>query len=355
MVFMPRRLAPCSTRRERALARRAASALTLLALVLCAAPAFAQRVVLVRPADADTLLAEAFTRVRAELQLQDFEVVVVASEGDGTPESIADAASRENAFAAIKLTRRAGARTADVWLADRVTGKTTLRSLELAGQNDAPSVLAVRTVDLLRSSLREFGPGKEPPPEVKGVVRGPLAPEIESFTAPAPTPFVLRVGAAALFQAARPGAAYGPGVSLEHRLSSRFRGGVTLAGPLLGASYQASGGRAFVRQELAALEGTFVVLAVDPLELGVVGGLGVYHLEARAEVDPPLVARSDQVTRALGSLGLELRVRLTSHVGAALGGPAMAMAPRPGVAVGPERVLFRLPVVRAGAGVTVEF
>jgi hypothetical protein len=61
------------------------------------------------------------------------------------------------------------------------------------------------------------------------------------------------------------------------------------------------------------------------------------------------------VTSALGSLGLELRFRLTSHVGAALGGQAMAMAPRPGVAVGPERVLFRLPVVRAGAGVTVEF
>ena len=43
------------------------------------------------------------------------------------------------------------------------------------------------------------------------------------------------------------------------------------------------------------------------------------------------------------------------HVGAALGGQAMAMAPRPGVAVGPDRVLFRLPLVRAGAGVTVDF
>jgi hypothetical protein len=128
-----------------------------------------------------------------------------------------------------------------------------------------------------------------------------------------------------------------------------------VAGPLLGASYQATSGRAFVRQELAALEGTLVVLALDPLELGVIGGLGVYHLEARAEVNPPLVARSDQVTSALGSLGVELRFRLTSQVGTALGAQAMAMAPRPGVAVGPERVLFRLPVVRSGAGVTVDF
>ena len=43
------------------------------------------------------------------------------------------------------------------------------------------------------------------------------------------------------------------------------------------------------------------------------------------------------------------------EVGAALGGQAMALAPRPGVAVGPDRVLYRLPVVRAGAGVTVDF
>lgn len=355
MVFMPRRPARSSKRGERRRARRAVSALTFLALALLTGSALAQRVVLVRPEGSDTLLAEAFTRVRAELLLQDFEVVVVASEGSGSPESIADAASRENAFAAIKLTRRAGGRSADVWLADRVTGKTTLRSLELAGQSDAPSVLAVRTVDLLRSSLREFGPGTAPPPEVKGVVRGPLAPEIESFTAAAPSAFVLRVGAAALFQTTEPGAAYGPGLSLERRFSPLFRGGLALAGPLLGASFQATSGRAFVRQELAALEGTVVVLDRASLELGVVAGLGVYHLEARAEVDPPFVARTDQVTSALASVGLELRFRFTTHVGAALGGQAMALAPRPGVAVGPERVIYHLPVVRAGAGVTVDF
>lgn len=352
---MRRRLARSWTPGRGSYARRAASALAVLAALLVAAPALAQRVVLIRPAGSDTLLSEAFTRVRAELLLQDFEVVVVTSETDGSPESIAGVASRADAFAAIKLTRHAGARSADVWLADRVTGKTTLRSLELDGQSDAPSVLAVRTVDLLRSSLRELGPGQAPPPEVKDVVRGPIAPEIQSFSAPPPSSFVLRVGAAALFQASEPGAAYGPTLALEHRFSARFRGGVSVSGPLLGASYQAAGGRAFVRQEMASLEGTFVALAPGPFELGVVAGAGVYHLEARGEVDPPLAARSDQVTSALGSVGLELRARITSHVGAALGGQALALSPRPGVAVGRERVLFRLPVVRAGAGVTVDF
>lgn len=355
MGFMPRRLAPFSTPGEGAFARRAVAALTFLVCTFLSGSAFAQRVVLIRPEGSDTLLAEAFTRVRAELLLQDFEVVVVTNEGSGSPESMADAASRESAFAAIKLTRRAGGRSADVWLADRVTGKTTLRSLELAGQSDAPSVLAVRTVDLLRSSLREFGPGSAPPPEVKGVVRGPLAPEIESFSAPSPSPFVLRVGAAALLQTTSPGAAYGPSLSLEHRFSPLVRGGLALAGPLLGASFQATGGRAFVRQELAAVEGTVIALDESPVELGVVAGVGVYHLEARAEVDPPLVARTDQVTSALASLGVELRLRFSTHLGAALGGQAMALAPRPGVAVGPDRVLYRLPLVRAGAGVTVDF
>src|SRR5262245_27204891 len=131
-----------------------------LAVLLLAPDALAQRVVLVRPPNSDAVVVEAFNRLRAELRLQSFDVVGLdADPAFVSPESVGEAATREDAFAAISIARRAGATSVDVWIADRVTGKTTLRTLALRRESDAPSVLAVRAVDLLRSSLREIPPG----------------------------------------------------------------------------------------------------------------------------------------------------------------------------------------------------
>src|SRR6186713_3173374 len=73
-----------------------------LAVLLAAPEAFAQKVVLVRPPNGDAVLVEAFNRLRAELRLQDFEVVVVdADPALASPESVGTAATREDAFAGI--------------------------------------------------------------------------------------------------------------------------------------------------------------------------------------------------------------------------------------------------------------
>jgi len=345
-----------SPERERRHQRLLVALLLGLSALLGAPHLFAQRVVLVRPPEPDALLAEAFTRLHAELRLQDFEVEVVdATGGPSTPESLAAAAQRADAFAAISLSRRASTRTADVWLVDRVTGKTTLRTLALDRESDAPTVLAMRTVDLLRSSLREYAPGRAPPPEVRGVDRRPIPEDVKAFSAPPPPAFALELMGVMLVQAGELDAAYGPAAAFEYRLSDRFRIGLLLAGPLLGASFETRYGRATVRQELGAIEGEIVVVEHRPLTLAVVLGLGVFHLRARSEVDPPLVAQTDDVTSALGSLGAEIRLALTDHLGLSVEGAALALAPQPGVAVLDDRVLYRMPLLRAGAGLTVAF
>jgi hypothetical protein len=326
-----------------------------LALFFSARPVAAQSVVLVRPPEGDRVLVEAFNRLRAELALQSFDVVVAEAPPEaGTPEAVERLARENSAFAAISFTRRADTTTADVWIADRATGKTTVRTLALRGVPDAPSVLAVRSVDLLRESLRELGP-ERPPPEVVNADRGPVPEAVRSWVKPSPPPWRLRLDATALGEASGLSLAYGVGLALSHRLSERFRLGLAAAGPLVGGTYSASTGKATAHQELGWVE--LLVTAYRSERIGVGGslGAGVYHLTARSEVNPPLASRSDDVLSALGSAGAFVDVYATSVVTATAGFCALALTPRPGVAVGPEQTLFSQPLFRAYVGMGVDF
>jgi len=333
-------------------------ALTLCALasLLGARPALAQSVVLVRPPETDRVLVEAFNRLRAELGLQSFEVVVVAApEGPSTPEAVDRLAQEKSAFAAISFTRRADTTTADVWIADRATGKTTVRTLALRGVPDAPSVLAVRAVDLLRESLRELGP-EQPPPEVANVDRRPLPETVRNWARPPRPPWRLRLEGTALGEIEGLSVAYGVGIGVSRRLSERLSLGVAFAGPLIGGTYEASTGTATTHQELGSVELGLTAYDSDLLELAAVLGAGVYHMTARSEdVRPPLASKSDDVLAALGSLGVSANLHATEAVSLGVGLAALLVTPRPGVAVGPEEVLLSEPLFRASLGMAVDF
>ena len=55
------------------------------------------------------------------------------------------------------------ARGVEVWIADRVTGKTVLRVVASEGDPEPDPALALRAVDLLRASLLETVPARAPP------------------------------------------------------------------------------------------------------------------------------------------------------------------------------------------------
>jgi hypothetical protein len=324
-------------------------------MLLGARTASAQSVVLVRPPESDRVLIEAFNRLRAELGLQAFEVVVVdAPEGPSTAESLEHLAQQRAAFAAISFARRADTTTADIWLADRATGKTTVRTLALRGVADAPSVLAVRSVDLLRESLRELGP-TGPPPEVMNVERGPLPEEVRAWVKPSPPPWRLRLGGTVLGEVTGVSVAYGVGISLSRRLSDRFELGLSVAGPMVGGSYTAATGTASVHQELGALELLVTAYRSERFRCGGSLGAGIYHLTARSEVSPPYASQSDNVLSALGSLGAFADLYATEVVSVTAGASALALTPRPGVAIGPEQTLFSEPLLFAFLGMGVDF
>ena len=318
--------------------------------------ASAQRVVLVVPPAPDSVLSEAFNRLRAELALQGFETTTIElAPAENTPDKLSELARSAGAFAGISLVQRVGTPSADVCIADRVTGKTTLRTLALDQQRDAPSVLAVRTTDLLRASLREFTDRERPPPEIANVDAKPPPPVVARFALLPARRFRLDAGVAALGFNQKTGPGYGPALALSAHLTPRVALGLVLVGPALGASLETKLGSATLRQELALLRGAASLFQSERFELRVIVAAGVYHLDASGVVGPPLAPLSDRVTSFAGGVGCAADVRLSPAllVGAELSG--LALGPRPGVAVASEQYRFDRPFLTLNAGIGVEF
>ncbi|OIP35173.1 MAG: hypothetical protein AUK47_17110 [Deltaproteobacteria bacterium CG2_30_63_29] len=103
--------------------------------------------------------------LEAELWALGFEVVRSSAVfAEVTPAQLDEIAQSEQAVAAIALTGE-GSRVS-VWIADRVTGKTLLRTLDLSQRDseEQAAIVARKTVELLRVSLVElsFPAGSEP-------------------------------------------------------------------------------------------------------------------------------------------------------------------------------------------------
>jgi hypothetical protein len=335
---------------------RALTALVFACLCFAAWPrsALAQRVLLARPPATDTTLSEAFNRLRAELILQDFEVDVLDVEGRKlSPDALQEAAQQHDAFAGVALTRSDSGATADVCIADRVTGKISLRRLAITAGEDSPRVLAVRAVDLLRESLRELRAGERPPVDVVGVAAAPAPPAVETFAAR--ERLQLSAAGFALVTTSSISNGYGVGIGFWYWPTARFGVGALLVGPLLGARYRSANGDASLRQELGQLRATFNLLKPARLAFGPVLAAGVYHLQAQGEVETPFAARTASVWSFAGSCGVEGRLSLTGAVSLNAAAHALLLAPEPIVAVDTESEALGQPLLLASVGLGVAF
>jgi hypothetical protein len=182
----------------------------------------------------DLAWPEAERLTAQELTMLDFEVVVVQAKAGGEPErrqELAGAAELHGAVGALQILRRgeAGATGVELWVADLVTGKTTIRELEM-GDAEA-SIVALRAVELFRASLLELHVAAEPPapPPSPPVVE--LAGELPEEP---PGPVGLRLGIAALGSPGGAGAhgavSWGVSFDLVRWLRLEVEGAVTFAG-----------------------------------------------------------------------------------------------------------------------------
>ena len=126
--------------------------LTILAPRI-ALPADSPRIVVI----ADDIRAHdsIFSRLRAELRTVGFVVTVLPAPPSDTPRrALEEAALHDGAVAAVRLTPSRD--RVEVWIVDRITGKTVLRDvLVTEAEPDRDATIALRTVELLRASLME--------------------------------------------------------------------------------------------------------------------------------------------------------------------------------------------------------
>ena len=310
---------------------------------------------MVRPLSGDELFEEALHRLEAELALQGFSTVLVEpGEEEVTPARLTAWVTAHGAFAGISLARRRGATTAEICVADRVTGKTSLRTLEIGTSRDAPTVLAVRAADLLRSSLREFAPDEKPPEDVVDVVEQPPTDEVNRWAREPAARFRLQARFAVVGITQDIGPGWGPSLAFSDRLLDDFWIGALATGPAVGASFETSNGRASLDQALAVGRVLFVAYRSPRLELRPLLAVGVYHFDAQGNVEPPLIGRSASVTSFAAGLGFELDFHLTTAL--TLGGEVSGYftTPRPAIAILDEQYEFHVPLVTASLGLGVE-
>jgi len=325
---------------ERAI-RRIALVWLALAGTAAAAPA---RVALVHELEPSVLEQRTLTRLRAELIAAGFEITEVERRDDGAREAAEADPSSPGVFATIAIVPRT-ADAADIWVADRITGKTVVRRIRVASGTgrDMAAVLAVRAVELLQASLLE---ALEPPPRAEPAspegapppptaVPGEVSAWMSSRRAAnepraAETHFMLQAGAGMIHSFGGVGPAFLPVLGLGYRLSSAVAVGIRAGGPAFAADLPATGGTIAVRQELVTVEATYELLSpaatVRPV---VIGGAGVYHLGVVGTATPPYRGESNGLFAALLAIGPGARVRLGERVSLLGDVRLLFIAPRP--------------------------
>lgn len=192
--------------------------------------AFAERVVIVRP-EGYPLLTEVFNRVRGELRMRGFETVLVFEEGPTSQAELRRVAALGQADAAVAFEQVESEPTCHIWFADRESDRERLMSIAVPETEEAPTLLALRTVELLRSSLRERASPKAPPsrqmgapirPRAKASGRAPIARYDERGSAAAPLRYSFRLGGSTLWLASRRPASFAVMPSIAYGLTPHW-------------------------------------------------------------------------------------------------------------------------------------
>ncbi|WP_433935904.1 hypothetical protein AB3662_14400 [Sorangium cellulosum] len=321
----------------------------------------ASRVAILQADADDPLVREAATRLKAELGAAGFEVVIVPLEREGDVRAALErAAQDEGAFAAAAIFRSRAGATADLWIVDRVTQKTVVRTVEVAGAA-APSVMAVRAVELLQASLLEANllasrarpggaaDGVAVPDDVQRWMAPVRRQAAEDPAAERPGMFAgvgVEAGLAALQSTGGVGPSLGPALRLSYGggpagsgvLPAGLAARLTFAGPALGPALEGALGTVSVRQEMAFLEAVWAIETGGAVSPVLSAGLGGFHLFISGDPLPPLRSATGEVWSVAATLGGGAGLRLTERAALLLDVHAILAEPRAVVTLGGERL-----------------
>jgi hypothetical protein len=281
------------------------------------APLPPPKVILVRPPAAPAAVSEALVRLRGELVAAGFDAQVVEQalgvDVRGSLEKLSPA-SDGAATALVAVVASAEPGSAELWVIDRVTGKTVVRRVN-AGATDPPrmaEVLSVRAVELLRASFLELAiatpPNNDAPPSAPAVERWATATLEE-----ADWTWAVEAGGGTAYAVDGPWNVILSVARIERALGQRFCARVSFAG--LGTS-----ARVDTPQGYAGLSQTIVLAEIIArfrrgrrLEPLLSLGAGTLRLAADSHEAAPFVAVSGARWGAAGDVGVGLRIPLRRH------------------------------------------
>ena len=295
---------------------------------------------LLRPVPASEVLAEAILRIKSELTAGGFEVAVADIEGaepGPDPRALMERAGQALApSATIGIFGNLEQGPAELWVVDRITGKTVIRRLEVQASADRriSEVLAIRAQELLRASLVELlvqenrpAPASpEAPPQVqrwvKQAVESPLA----------PWTFALEVGASTFGGWGGIGPTLAPAARLRMAWGERLWGRLTAIGLGTHPSVHTDIGSAGVSQNLLLLECAAWLRPRRLVRPLVSLGLGAERVAVDGTASLPYYqGESNARWFAAGDLGAGVALRLRAHWEVQLEAHALFAVPRPAV------------------------
>ena len=313
----------------------------------------ASRVVVIDDGDRSTRAA--IERLRGELAAAGFEVAPRAPRGSDARDDVEEGS---DGVATVRLVRNAQTRSAELWVSDRLTGKTLIRKVN-ADPERSPRLVALRGAELLRASLLELAApphddappqtpamAQPPPPEVMHLV-APVPPVLQHPEAPPPRPapparwiehVALDAGIAVLASFDRLGPAAAPTIGVWIALPASLAVRIQLAGPGFAPQLSNPVGTASVRQELASVGLAWVPDVRSALAPFVAVEAGPYHLHVQGTASAPFHGAEDDVWAAAIGGGAGVGLRVARGVAISAEAEALAITPRPTVSIGGQQV-----------------
>lgn len=284
------------------------------------------RVLLIRPPSTPAPVTEALARVRGELTVEGFDAEVAEMElGPDVRASLERVAATLTAPTTAMVAVVPGAEpvSAELWVVDRMTGKTLVRHVRADLRANAPAtaraaeVLSVRAVELLRASFLELAitsrPDAPAPPEAP-----PLPPPPPVVTRWATEPlepdwtWAFEAGGGALDGASPFGNGVGtefvPVARVQRAFGDRWCARATFAGLGTEARVETPGGQAEVSQSVGLGEALVRFRRGQGLEPIVSFGAGTLRLAAQGQLSAPYQSSGGTRWALAGDLGVGVRL-----------------------------------------------
>jgi hypothetical protein len=302
-------------------------------------------VVLLRPDPPDPDLGQMFVRLEGELRAAGFDVTIVARAPDEAAPVAIERASESHAPAAIIGVFGGSLAGMELWVADRITGRSVVRHLNASGESGTrvSEILAIRAAEQLRASLIDLDLAPKPAHGAADAEPGAKPAEVGPGTAHGPTLGVERPAERSRFRAelgigslfSFEGA--GPTVTPVGRLSWSALPfwDLRMTGAGLGSrsSIASPSGQATFSQDLLLVESVFSPSKPGELGLRASLGVGTLHVGVEGRGSASVQGLDTSTWVAAVDAGVGLCYRRATGMGFAVEGHAVFADPYPVVRI----------------------